>query len=103
LLKAFDATIGVAPPYVNPLQVKKSTAWSAADISSVQGILETAPASSARLTAQTEIDHWPIALQALVLTLIDQLNVLRARVSPPLAAITPAQALAAIRDKAATL
>ena len=33
----------------------------------------------------------------------DQLNTIRDKLNPPLAAITPAQALAAVRDKAGTL
>lgn len=53
--------------------------------------------------AQIEIDGWPIATKAIVLALIDQLNVIRAALPSPLGAITPAQAIAAIRAKAGTL
>ena len=53
--------------------------------------------------AQAFLDAIPIWAKALVLALIDQLNVIRAALPTPLAAITPAQALAAIRTKAGTL
>lgn len=53
--------------------------------------------------AQGEIDAWPIVTRALVLALIDQLNVIRAALPTPLPAIAPAQAIAAIRLKAGTL
>lgn len=103
-LRAQDPTAGIqhepgAPTYV----IKKNTPWTAPQIAFAQNAIDAAPASSPQLTAQAQIDAWPIAQKALVLALIDQLNVLGARVTPPIAAITPAQAIAAIRDKAATL
>ena len=51
--------------------------------------------------AQGEIDNWPVMIKALVLALVDEINILRQAAS--LSARTPAQALAAIRAKAATL
>lgn len=62
-----------------------------------------AQASDDEKSAQLEIDGLPIAMKAIVLALIDQLNVIRAALPSPLAAITPAQAIAAIRAKAGTL
>jgi hypothetical protein len=53
--------------------------------------------------AQGEIDAIPIVTKAIVLALVDQLNVIRAALPTPLAPITPAQAIAAIRAKAGTL
>jgi len=61
-----------------------------------------APAQAAQdqLDAQAFVDTLPIWAKALCLALIDQLNVIRAALPTPLGAITPAQALAAIRAKA---
>jgi hypothetical protein len=53
--------------------------------------------------AQTQMDAIPIVTKAIVLALIDQLNVIRAALPVPLGAITPAQAIAAIRTKAGQL
>jgi hypothetical protein len=61
------------------------------------------PRRRRKRSRKTKSTRWPIALRALVLTLIDQLNVIRAALPTPLPAITPAQALAAIRTKAGTL
>jgi hypothetical protein len=58
---------------------------------------------TAQLTAQSQIDAWPLMTKALVLALIDQLNVIRAALPVPLGPISAAQALAAIRAKAGTL
>ena len=56
-----------------------------------------------QLEAQAFLDTMPVFQKAIILALIDQLNVIRAGLPVPLGAITPAQALAAIRAKAATL
>jgi hypothetical protein len=56
-----------------------------------------------RLQAQSQVDNWPIMMEAFALALIDQLNIIRAALPVPLSAITPAQAIAAIRAKAGTL
>ncbi len=102
-LRALDATAGVqhtpGPSYV----LKKATVWTAPQITAAQTVLDTALASSPELTSQATCDAWPIELRALVLALIDALNVIRAALPVPLGAITPAQALAAIRAKAGTL
>jgi hypothetical protein len=82
---------------------KKTTAWTQAQTTAAQTALDTAPAKSAELDAQHQIDAWPLSEKALVLALIDQLNTIRAALPTPLAAITPAQAQAAVRAKAGTL
>lgn len=82
---------------------KKAAAWTAADIAAVQPLIDTTPVVTPQLTAQRAIDSFPIEYRALVLTLIDQLNVIRAALPSPLPPITPAQAIAAIRTKAGTL
>lgn len=103
-LRTQDATAGIQhePGSANYV-VKKATDWTAPQVSFVQNAIDTAPAITLERIAQNEIDAWPIAQKALVLALIDQLNVIRAALPTPLAAITPAQALAAIRTKAGTL
>jgi hypothetical protein len=53
--------------------------------------------------AQAQIDAIPIVLKAIVLTLVDQINVLRAALPTPLPAVTPQQAISAIRNKVSTL
>jgi hypothetical protein len=103
-LRALDASAGVShTPATSVYVIKKATPWSQGQINAAQNVIDTAPAASPQLTAQNEIDRWPISVKALVLALIDQLNVIRAALPTPLPAITPAQALAAIRTKAGTL
>jgi hypothetical protein len=87
----------------NIYHVKTAAPLTAPQLASMQTAIDTAPELTPQRAAQNEIDRWPIAQRALLLALIDQLNVLRSKLSPPLGAITPAQALQAVRDKAATL
>jgi len=74
-----------------------------------QTIVNTVAVDAAAQTAQSQkdaqsrIDGIEIVLKAIVLALIDQLNVIRAALPSPKPPITPAQALQAIRDKAGTL
>jgi len=103
-VRAIDATAGVAPVLnLAAITVKKNTDWTPADIATVQAAIDSAPALTAQRQAQNEIDNWPISQKALVLSLIDALNTLRTNPALNLPAITPAQALAAVRAKAATL
>lgn len=83
-----------------PVLIDKSTPWQAAEITAVQTAVTNAPASPALLFSS---DSFPLPLKAIVLALIDQLNVIRANLPTPLGAITPVQALAAIRTKAGSL
>lgn len=104
LLRAGDDTIRAHHASgTQSYTLKKATAWSAGQISAAQNILDTAPASSPTLTAQAIVDAYPLEIRALILALLDQINVIRGLLLPPLGAITPAQALAAIRTKAGTL
>ncbi len=98
-LRALDATAGVQHlPGTQVYTIKKTTAWTGPQITAAQNVLETAE----QLAAQSRIDAYPIEIRALVLVLIDEINRLRAGTAPA-TAITPAQALAAIRTKAGTL
>lgn len=82
-----------------PVLVDKPTAWLAGEISAVQTAVTQAPASAAFFAT----DVFPLLQKAVALALVDQLNVIRAALPVPLGAITPAQAVNAIRAKAATL
>lgn len=82
---------------------KKAQAWTAPDVTATQTLLDATAALTPQLSAQHDIDAWPIELRALALALVDQLNVIRAALPVPLGAITPAAAIAAIRSKAALL
>lgn len=95
-----DLTAGVQwqhPTYL----VKKATDWTAPQIATTQTAIDTAPAMTPQRLAQNEIDQWPISMKAFALALVDQINVLRTQAGLP--TVTPAQALTAIRNKAATL
>jgi hypothetical protein len=109
LLRSVDPSIGIQHDPGAAYVLKKSTAWLGTQITAAQSAIDTAPATTPQLIAQTYLDAIPLELKAIVLTLIDQLNLVRATIpggapgAPPLAALTPAQALAAIRTKAGTL
>lgn len=108
-----DASAGIGglfPVYT----VKKATEWTAPQIAATEAAFEVAVALTPQRQAQNEIDKWPLSLKALVLALIDRLNVLSQEIvelrqatglpqTPALSDVTPAQALSAIRAKAATL
>lgn len=103
-LRALDATVGVQ--HVAGTQIytlKKNTPWLAAHITAAANVLESAPTASASLAAQAEIDRLSIVERAIILTILDQFNVIRGALVPPLAPITPAQMIAAVRTKAGTL
>lgn len=103
-LRALDPTAGVQhEPGTQDYVLKKATAWTDPQRSAALNVLETAPALTPQLLAQAQIDAMPLATKAVVLALIDQLNVIRAALPSPLGPITPAQAVAAIRAKAGTL
>ena len=104
LRAALDPTVGVQHPVPGPAYVlKKATAWTGPQITAAQNVLDTSPAATPQLAAQTYIDNMPMELKAILLTIIDQLNVVRANLPTPLGAITPTQAVAAARTKAGTL
>jgi len=77
--------------------------FTSVNVASVQAAVAAAPVNTLELDRQAEIDNLSITTKAIVLALIDQLNVIRAALPSPLGAITPAQAIAAVRAKAGTL
>jgi len=90
---------GISPHFT----AKKAAVWIASEIAAVQTAIDTAPALTPQRQAQNAVDAFPIECQALVLALIDQLNIIRAALPSPLPPITPAQALGAVRAKAGQL
>lgn len=80
--------------------VDKPSAWTDAQITAVQGAVTAAVAASAALSRQAEVDKMSVLLKATILTLVDQINVVRAASPTSLPPITPAQVMAAIRTKA---
>jgi hypothetical protein len=90
--------LGVSPGFVT---IQKPTAWSGGDITTVQAAVTACPAASPQTDAQNAIDSLSIFEKAIILTIIDQLNILRA--FHALGAITPAAAVTAVRAKAGTL
>lgn len=103
LRSAVSSEVGIQYRDPQHYTLKKDSAWQAAEITAAQAAIDTAPAMTPQRAAQNEIDAWPLAIKALALALIDQLNVIRAALPTPLPAITPAQAVAAVRAKAGTL
>lgn len=98
-----DPTAVLLPMLNGTYHGKKAAPWSAADISAAQNLLDTTAALTPQLAAQRTIDNFPIEYKALVLSLIDAINVLRTHPAIGLAAVTPTQALASIRAKAGQL
>lgn len=101
-LKSGDPSIGLAHlPGNNIYKLKKNSVWTSPQILAAMNAIINAAAISPQLTAQNEIDRLPIYLKALVLALLDEINILRQAAG--LQPRTPAQAIQAIRNKAATL
>lgn len=102
-LRALDASAGVHHTAGPLYTIKKATDWTVPQISAAQSVIDAAPASSPQLAAQAWVDVMPLGQKAFILTLLDQINLIRSKLSPPLGAITPGQVLQAVRDKAGTL
>jgi hypothetical protein len=83
--------------------VDKPTAWQAGEITAVQTAVNAAADRTAQTDAQNQIDQMPIFEKAILLTLLDEINVIRTTAALGLAARTPGQAITAVRNKAATL
>jgi hypothetical protein len=83
--------------------VEKPSVWTGPQTTAVQGAVNAALDASDQTDAQNAIDGMSIFQKAIVLVLIDELNIVRAALPSPLGARTPAQALTAIRAKAGTL
>jgi hypothetical protein len=97
-LNAQLATGGVVTVFV-----EKPTVWTGPQTTAVQSAITAAADATPQSEAQNAIDNMAIFDKAILLALLDQINVIRAALPSPLGAITPAQAAAAVRAKAATL
>lgn len=101
---AVDASVGLfLEPGFNALRAKKNTLWTPAQIAAAQNAIDTAPADTPQLTAQQAVDAMSIFEKAIILTILDQVNLIRSKLSPPLGAITVQQMIDAVRAKAGTL
>jgi hypothetical protein len=97
-LRQVEPTIGVQhAPGSDRYVLKKNTPWSSGERTTALAILRAAPDASPRLHAQAELDQLRLVFRAVVLTLLDEINLLRQRAG--LSARTPQQAWQAIRDK----
>lgn len=101
-----DTTVGIlrfegvnGPTY----RAKKATPWTSPQIATAQSTLDTAAVDTPQLQAQQVIDAMPIFEKAIVLTILDQFNLVRSKLVPPLPPITVQQMIDAIRVKAGTL
>lgn len=92
------SSVGVVTVFVDKL-----TTWTGPQTTAVQSAVTAALDATPQSDAQNAIDNMPIFDKAILLALIDQLNTIRAALPVPLGPITPAQAAAAVRAKAATL
>jgi hypothetical protein len=81
--------------------VQKLSAWTGPQITAVQAAVTAAPAQTPQTDAQNAIDAMSIFDKAVLLTLNDELNLLRTATST--ATKTPAQMATLVRAKAGTL
>lgn len=103
LQTTIDPAIAIGPLSQTRFRVKKPTDWTAPQIQAAQNVLDTAPARTDELSAQFEVDKLGIREKAILLTLLDQINLLRTQPATVFASVTPAQAVTAVRAKAGTL
>lgn len=104
LLRAnVDPVAGFGQPTPTTYRVKKPTVWTAPQIAAAQTAIDTAPASTDQRSAQSAIDQMTVFDKAIILTILDQFNLIRSKLPTPLAAITVAQMISAIRTKAGEL
>lgn len=73
-----DATAVVTKLTDTVWRGKKANLWTPAEITAVQSAIDAATVLTPQLAAQRAIDSFPIEYKALVLALIDALNVIRA-------------------------
>jgi hypothetical protein len=102
LRAAVDATVG-ATEAVGGWRMKKATLWTAPQIAAAQNALDTCAADTLQLQAQQKIDSMDIFDKAIILALIDELNLLRAWVVAFKAATAAATSLANLQTRVAAL
>lgn len=102
-LRSHLAGLGIASPYLSwtgSAVVLSASSLSGVNDATVQAAVDAAPGPSNRLDAKRWVDEMPAPEKAAFLTILDGVNLVRSKLSPPLAAITPAQFLKAIKAKA---
>ena len=82
---------------------KKAANWILSEINATQLALDQTPTWTATLQQQQGIDRLTVREKAQDLALLDQINLIRSKLAPPLGAITVPQAISAIRQKAGEL
>jgi hypothetical protein len=103
LSAAFGSSAGLVMDDPQHYRLKKPTDWTAPQIANVQTAIDNAPAATPQNDAQNAIDSMSIFEKAIILTILDQFNVLRSKQTPVLPPITIPQMIAAIRTKAGEL
>lgn len=99
----FYVTPQVSNAGVVTIFVEKPAVWTGPQTTAVQSAITAAADATPQTDAQNQIDGMPIFEKAILLALLDQINTIRNLLPVPLGPITPAQAAAAVRAKAATL
>jgi hypothetical protein len=98
-----DATASVMIQAPGVWRGKQADDWTPAEIVAVQALIDTTAPATPQLEGQRLIDSMPLWEKAAFLLILDQFNIVRAALPTPLPPVSPAQFLAAIRAKAATL
>lgn len=89
--------------YQAPSVIVEQESFTGVNVASCQAAVTAAAAETAQTLARGDVDAWTIAFRALVLTLVDQINILRTQPTTVFAAVTDAQAFNAIKNRANTL
>ena len=101
-ITAIDITALLAHTFGTKIYtVSKSTDWTAPQITGTMNVINNAVTVTNNLVAQTEIDGIRIAIEAIIYSLVDEINILRNLHSLP--PRTYAGAIATIRSKAGSL
>lgn len=104
LLRAqVDPVAGPIDDGAGKWRIKTAAELTAAQVSAAQAVLDTAPASTPELTAQSVIDSLPIVEKAILLTILDELNLLREWDMSFKAAVAAATSLADLKARVAAL
>lgn len=98
-----DASAGCVELSPGVFQVKKQSAFSAADASACLAAIDGAPSANPSLAAQHWVDRMPLPEKAVLLTLLDEINRLRGWLVSFKSATAAATSLADLKTKVAGL
>lgn len=102
-LRSHLSGLGITSPYLSwtgSAVILSAASLSGVNDQTVQAAVDAAPAPSNKLTVKRWVDEMPLHEKAMLLTILDGVNTIRAKLVPPLAAITTTQFLNAIKAKA---